>query len=202
MICQTSNTPALAAPQRGAALVVALILLVVVTLMGISGMQNTALQERMSGNMFDRSIAMQAAEAGLRAAETELELNNDAIQHDCRPDSDEGPPEDNDGCAIETADTFSGNDANWQPVADEFLVNTDLSAGRPEFLIQLIYQGEEPGADQTAGLSDAALQYGSGLSNRTPSAVRIYRVTARSQAPDANTNRAIVVLQTTVRRVI
>ncbi|WP_019591513.1 PilX N-terminal domain-containing pilus assembly protein [Thioalkalivibrio sp. ALE20] len=54
--------------QQGAALVVGLILLVVITLLAVAGMQNTVLQERMAGNMHDRNLAFQQAEAGLRAA--------------------------------------------------------------------------------------------------------------------------------------
>ncbi|HLW04154.1 MAG TPA: hypothetical protein VKY38_01075, partial [Azoarcus sp.] len=69
-------------------------------------------------------------------------------------------------------------------------VNTQLSAGDPQYHIQMTYEGQEPnGSDQTAGFSDAALQYGSGLSNAAPRDVRIYRITARSQAPDTTTNR-------------
>ena len=56
------------AHQRGIALVVALILLVIATLSGIAGIRNTTLQETMTGNFYDRSLAMQAAEAGIVAA--------------------------------------------------------------------------------------------------------------------------------------
>ncbi|WP_024329262.1 PilX N-terminal domain-containing pilus assembly protein [Thioalkalivibrio sp. ALR17-21] len=54
--------------QQGAALIVGLILLIVITLLAVAGMQNTVLQERMAGNMHDRNLAFQEAEAGLRAA--------------------------------------------------------------------------------------------------------------------------------------
>jgi type IV pilus assembly protein PilX len=56
--------------QRGVALIVVLILLLVMTLLGLSSMRGTVLEERMSGNMFDRGLAFQAAEAALREAET------------------------------------------------------------------------------------------------------------------------------------
>ncbi len=61
------------ASQRGAALVVSLILLLVVTLIGISGMQSTVLQEKMSGNFKDKNSAFQAAEAALREGEAQAE---------------------------------------------------------------------------------------------------------------------------------
>lgn len=55
--------------QHGAVLVVGLILLIMVTMLGLSAMQGTNLQERMSGNYRDRDLAFQAAEAALRAGE-------------------------------------------------------------------------------------------------------------------------------------
>lgn len=55
--------------QRGAVLVVSLLMLLVMTLIGITGVQVTSLEEKMAGNTRDRNMAFQAAEAGLRAAE-------------------------------------------------------------------------------------------------------------------------------------
>ncbi|MGC9456385.1 MAG: pilus assembly PilX family protein [Halothiobacillaceae bacterium] len=46
-----------------------MILLLVMTILGITAMQSTTLQERMAGNMKDRNAAFQAAEAALREAE-------------------------------------------------------------------------------------------------------------------------------------
>lgn len=55
--------------QSGAALVVTLILLVLVTILGLAAMRNAILQERMAANAVSRGYAFQAAEAGLRQAE-------------------------------------------------------------------------------------------------------------------------------------
>lgn len=63
--------------QQGAALLVALVLLVAVTLLGVSAMQGTILQERMSANQRDVEEAFNASEIGLRAGERAL-LNNPA----------------------------------------------------------------------------------------------------------------------------
>ncbi len=62
--------------QEGVALVVALILLVVMTLVGLSGLRNVTLEERMTANTFDRSISFQAAEAALREAEALVQAQN------------------------------------------------------------------------------------------------------------------------------
>ncbi|MDX1505651.1 MAG: PilX N-terminal domain-containing pilus assembly protein [Spongiibacter sp.] len=58
--------------QRGAALIVALIFMVILAVIGVSSMQTATMQERMSGNAKDASIAFQAAEAALRQAEARL----------------------------------------------------------------------------------------------------------------------------------
>ncbi len=58
--------------ERGAVLVVGLMLLVVLTLLGVVAMQGTTLQERMAGNMREQEQAFQSAEAALRAGETFL----------------------------------------------------------------------------------------------------------------------------------
>lgn len=54
--------------QTGAALITGLIFLVVLTMIGITAARMSTLEERMSGNMRDRAIAMQAAELALRDA--------------------------------------------------------------------------------------------------------------------------------------
>ena len=52
--------------QRGASLVVVLILLLVMTLLGLAVLRTTLLDERMSANLRDRSLALQALVASLR----------------------------------------------------------------------------------------------------------------------------------------
>lgn len=69
-----STTPTLALSamrkyQTGASLIVSLMLLVVLTLLGLSGMQSTIMQERMSSNVRDKELAFQAAESAVRSGE-------------------------------------------------------------------------------------------------------------------------------------
>lgn len=59
--------------QQGAVLAVALIFLLVLTLLGVSSMKSTLLEEKMAGNMRDQSLAFQAAEAALRDGEAFIE---------------------------------------------------------------------------------------------------------------------------------
>jgi type IV pilus assembly protein PilX len=53
-------------------LVTGLIFLVVLTMIGITSARMSTLEERMSGNMRDRSVALQSAELALRDAERDI----------------------------------------------------------------------------------------------------------------------------------
>lgn len=57
------------AQQRGAVLLVGLIMLLLLTVIGMASIRGTDLQERMAGNMRDRSLAFEAAETALRSGE-------------------------------------------------------------------------------------------------------------------------------------
>lgn len=59
--------------QRGVVLVVSLIMLLVVTLLAVSSMQGTGLEEKMAGNTRDRNLAFQTTESAIREAETFIE---------------------------------------------------------------------------------------------------------------------------------
>jgi type IV pilus assembly protein PilX len=57
------------AQQKGAVLIVSIIVLLVLTLISVTAMQTTSLEEKMAGNMRNKNLAFQAAEAALRAGE-------------------------------------------------------------------------------------------------------------------------------------
>ncbi|QEW08450.1 hypothetical protein F5I99_01405 [Nitrincola iocasae] len=63
--------------QTGSALIVSLLFLLILTILGVAGIQTTSMQERMSGNMRDRNMAFQAAEAALRGGEDYVRDNSD-----------------------------------------------------------------------------------------------------------------------------
>ena len=56
--------------QKGAAIFIALIMLLVMTIIGITASQTTTLEEKMAGNLRDQTLALQAGEAVLRWTET------------------------------------------------------------------------------------------------------------------------------------
>ncbi len=60
------------ASQQGAALIVSLVFMLILTIISIASLQTATLQERMAGNMKENTIAFQSAEAALRTAEEVL----------------------------------------------------------------------------------------------------------------------------------
>src|ERR1700674_5216144 len=60
------------ARQRGVVLFVVLVFLIILTFLSLTAMRESTAEERMSGNLRDRNVAMQAAELALRDAERDL----------------------------------------------------------------------------------------------------------------------------------
>lgn len=58
--------------QRGAVLVIGLIMLLLLTIIGMASIRGTDLQERMAGNTRNLNLAFQSTEAALRVAESYL----------------------------------------------------------------------------------------------------------------------------------
>lgn len=58
--------------ESGASLLVALMILIILTMLGLTTLRVATTEERMSGNSRDRSLAFQAAEAALRDAEFDI----------------------------------------------------------------------------------------------------------------------------------
>ncbi len=57
------------AHQRGAALIVTLMMLVVMTILAVNAVTTTTMEEKMAGNIRNKHMSFQAAEAALRAGE-------------------------------------------------------------------------------------------------------------------------------------
>ncbi|WP_018954728.1 pilus assembly PilX family protein [Thioalkalivibrio sulfidiphilus] len=159
--------------QQGSALAIALVFLLLLTLIGVTAMQTTTLQERMAGNVRDRSLAFQAAEAALREGEAFL--------------SQAALPQFNNTGGLLAPLNNPGMVTTWE--AHNWAANSRLYTGNlPGVAEQPRYVIEELPPVQTAG--DTA-RFGA-----LPE-VGVYRVTARGVGGTAD---AVVILQTTFRR--
>jgi type IV pilus assembly protein PilX len=175
--------------QRGAALVVALILLLVATLLGLAASRGTALQERMSSNSYDRSLAFQRTEAALRAAEQ-------AITIDWRIANLGGVDCTVAACPVVPTNTFTGTSATWRDVDAAYDINNARTPDVPQY--QIAFVGTGP-AEGDLGQAQNAGSYNYG-GTPPPDTLAYYRVTARSSSPVTLNGRSIVVLQSTVKR--
>ena len=176
-----SRAPDVRQRQQGISLLVVLILLLVMSVLGIAVLRSSAMQERMSANMRDRSIAMQAAEAALRYAQRRLAV---------APDVSKPTETWDDLTMIPTAAQCTsmgicpaGSSGTWQAVPGSEYDSATLPTA-PEYWIEY--------------LGIAAGRMGAGEDTRSEegpdSQSPMFRVTARSRAA----GRAEVVLQTNV----
>ncbi|MHB8785499.1 MAG: pilus assembly PilX family protein [Thauera sp.] len=177
-----TNTPSHSSRREaGIALVTGLILLIVVTLIGLSGARNSTLQERLASNTLDRSLAFHAAEAALRAAEAAISADS-SIGQACTPPAQ--------ACTVVNA--FQDG-TNWTSVAGTFKVNSSV-ATTPQYHIQNLGPGGGS-SNLGAGQSANTAQYGgTGGSGGTLQTLQ-YRVTARSGLPSSSDGRSLVVIR-------
>lgn len=198
------------ARQRGASLVVVLILLLIMTLLGLAVLRGTLLEERMSANMYDRSLAFQQTESALREAEEAVRNaviangNGWVIGVKCGNDPATGGATgiDDAKCGAMPTSTFTGGsvcaagakDDCWFNAIDQ-LTAANNSAGAPQYYVQ--YMGLRDSNDALGlGSSAGSTQYGGGGGGVVQEAM--YRIFARSHSPTADGDRAVVVLQANV----
>jgi type IV pilus assembly protein PilX len=176
--------------ERGVALVVSLILLLVATIVGLAASRGTLLQERMSANSFDRSLAFQRGESALRAAEAAITTNwviTALGGQDCSAIA----------CPLVPTNAFTSNTTPaWTDAGSLYDVNDASTPGIPQYYIQYMGQGSADDDNGTRQNADAT-NYGAATA---PANVAYYRVTGRSSDPTSISGRSIVVLQTTVKR--
>lgn len=172
--------------QTGIALIVALILLVIVTLVGLAAMRGTIMQQIMTANFYDRQIAFQAAEAALRAGAYAITTPGTQI-YNCGQ-----------GGSLCQANPF--NDPNL-PSGYIYSVSSGTGAGsftassvapmQPQYVVENMGSWAT-----TGGSAQTGSQYGYQNANKGSSTTSIfYRVTARSGDPAQVGDRAVVTLQ-------
>ena len=171
--------------QQGVALFISLVLLLVLTIIGVSAVQTTSLEVRMTGNEHNTMLAFQAAESALRDAEAQMETVvalgdfTQAGTNGLYEVADLGDPEHWQAAAV-----WSGANSRVAPT------QVDGVAEQPRYIIEHIssvlleqnaYQQEDP--------------YAAAASDR----VEMFRITARGVG--GNTN-ARVMLQSNYGRIL
>lgn len=168
--------------QQGAVLVVSLMILIVLTLIGLNGMQTTNLQESMAGSTRNYNIALQAAEVALIAGEADANSSSASIYktwaegggyYDYDP---ENIPD-----VWDTANTWV--DAKTVSYSG---VLTDVSSP-PRYYVELITEIESAGATSKSGAV-------TGTTYKKSPTLNVYRITVRATGGNES---AAVVLQST-----
>lgn len=120
--------------QSGVVLIVSLIMLLLLTLIGVSGVQTTALEEKMASNSRDQNIAFQAAEAALRAGEALIEGSASVDKTDFTT-----TPVNADGLHLVTENLDYKAAATWGNAESvEYATTIPLVAAKPRYYIEYI----------------------------------------------------------------
>ncbi len=102
--------------QKGATLIVALVMLLLISLLAIGGMQGSVMQERMASNAHDGAMSFQASEAALRQGENDI-LNTLVTRQNAYNETLLASPWDWDGANPAASGTGNaGPDVSAQPV--------------------------------------------------------------------------------------
>lgn len=192
------STPPNIKTQRGVVLLVALIMLIIMSILGITSVRTVALEEKMSGAAYDRSIAMQAAEAALLAGEQDAKNKTNIVIPDPLPAISANPPTVNNGFVStpsSRADNWMVDGVDWTSNAQTRTLNSSVNLGsttgaQPRYLIE--YRGLAACKPDLS--KEKAIDNDECRSNPNAPACNchLFRITARSQ-PAAG--RAEVFLQ-------
>ena len=172
--------------QRGATLVITLLILAMIMMYGVPAAMDSMQNERMTGNTRNRDLAFQAAEHALKKAEawiltkTSSQLNALApAAKSCSDSSDDADPVSGDGI-LPNGECHANDVAYWRDpfnwtsngINPTGSIDTELVAAQPRYVVERM-------PDVTSGSPAVTKHY--------------YRVTTRAVGKDSN---AVVVLQT------
>jgi type IV pilus assembly protein PilX len=158
--------------QSGTVLVISMIFLLLLTIVGLSGMRSSIMNERMSGNMRDNSLAFNAAEAALRNGESWIDNSGNIkiVRWDSCADAPCAESAYEANGSSPTPDMLSLNDDAWtnpatvqlyRPVSGQELQDLELS---PSYIVEFLYYEN---VENPLLLSQGSDRYG------------VYRISAR-----------------------
>ncbi len=166
--------------QRGMTLIVGLIMVLLMTLVGMAAIRGSNMQELMAGNMRDRNLAFQAAEAGLRQGENLLTNATLPVF---------------DGTTVGLYDAIDGSSSTgfwdtygWAAASATTSMGLEYVTSQPRYVI------EEVTSSSTLSMDGGAIDFASTLKTEDTT---FYRVTSRGEG---GTNGAVVILQSTYKR--
>jgi type IV pilus assembly protein PilX len=181
--------------QTGVALPTALILLILVTLVGLTAIRGTTMQQKMASNLYDRDIALQNAEAALKVAIATYQANPAAanlIWHNCTTAGVTclaNPP-------FDTVPSANLHQVGTGTTTTTY-TSSSMAVGQPQYVMENMgtyAAGSGSGSQNTNAENE-------GNDQVQPAQPATYiRITARSADPAAADGRAVVTLQALLRQ--
>lgn len=169
--------------QQGVALIMSLVMLLILTILGVSSVQTTSMEERMSRNQRDNNMAFQAAESAIREAESYMGTNSSLLPFQNSNSAGRYDVPDNGAVDLSTFDwaTASNNSRGFATIETSITGVAD----QPKYIIEWIKTVISD--EDRLNLDNIGQDTGSG---RT----QIFRVTAYGTGA---TDSAHVMIQTT-----
>ncbi|MCB1644144.1 MAG: hypothetical protein KDI36_01760 [Pseudomonadales bacterium] len=119
--------------QQGVALFMSLVMLLILTILGLSSVQTTTLQERMARNARDTNLAFQAAESAIKDAEAYIETFNSLADFDAAGANSAG-------LYYDAAYNEAGNwtNVNWTSGSGYLTAATNITgvADQPKYIVE------------------------------------------------------------------
>jgi type IV pilus assembly protein PilX len=174
--------------QDGVALVVALLLLVVITLVGFAAVRGTIVQQKLASNMYDREVAFQSAEAALREGEIAVQAAASASAfYDCSPTSgNKCLPNGLDDPNVPASSVVTVSTGSYDAGA--------IAAAQPEYVVEYLGNFTVPKSKVTQ-MSNCSGYAPCGQLSKAD----FFKITARSGPADVQ-DRASVTLQSIYRK--
>ena len=195
---KTITIPRYVHNQRGAVLIMGLVLLMALTIVGVASMSNNTLQSRMAGNLMDSNLAFNSAETASRALMASINPDHDG-RSSCQGFTFDGVADAT--CVLEKGEASNGrDDINWMDDKDHVWW-TGAAGGGLNFVQEFIgnYTAKIGGYDLIKTSPRAILeehatvgQYGQGLTRRNlTTGTKYYRITVRGTGASNNSQAVI-----------
>jgi len=175
--------------QQGVVLLVGLIMLLLMPVVGLAAIRGSNLQETMAGNMRERQVAFQVAEAGLRAGETFIQQQNlEAMAFNGTVVSwqlpDMNQPANQNNLGLPRISDWV--DANWVARANDAPIDLgDMNTGGPpQYLVEKL----DIPAQAQAGAEGSGIGVGSLEQMQAP---EVYRLTSRGLSASTNSDSVV-----------
>ncbi|MCI0506014.1 MAG: PilX N-terminal domain-containing pilus assembly protein [Gammaproteobacteria bacterium] len=165
--------------QSGSVLIISLIVMLILTILGVSGMKSSVLEEKMAGNMRDGQLAFQAAEATLREAEQYIEGNVVSIAN-FDTDGSDGLYDKSQQNLWDSIGWTSGDSLEFSDFNTGYAVNTP-----PRYIIE--HLASQQNNVDTLNMDNYGQGTGAGR-------IEMFLITARATGSSGNT---VVMLQST-----